>query len=884
MRNSLFLGAAAIALVAPALASAQSTGSIEVEDTAAEEEVVVTGTRANNGVEGIKVPDSTKARQVLTNEFLRRSTPGNTVLNALNIVPGVNFTQSDPFGSAGGNIRIRGFDGNRISLTFDGFPLNDSGNYAIFSNQQLDPELVEEINVNLGATDVDSPTASASGGTINYRTIVPREELSATVAAAAGDFNYTRVFGLIQTGNLTSFGTRAFVSASMARNDKFKGPGRIYKQQYNVGLYQPLGTNGDFFRVSGHYNENRNNFYRNPSLNDLRGTATVPGLVTGVPAVTDISAANPYTLGNDKFSNQQEDAIFGFERDAICVRPTPGPGAQNENNSCANYFNLFQNPSNTGNVRANSRFTLTDKLTLTADGGYQYVLANGGGTTTLAENNARTRGGTPTAAGVDYNSDGDFADTIRFYTPNNTNTNRYTFTSSLIYDLTDQHRVRIAYTYDRAKHRQTGEWGYLDAIGNPESPFSGRNARPVLTADGFQIQQRDRTSVALLNQISGQYVGKFFDNRLTIDLGLRAPFFERELETFCPVQARDGFAYCTSEAILPVGSAIPGTAGSPAIPATPTTPAVPAVPATAANTTPVFVNQGVNLALIPARARPVYAPFAANYKYDKLLPNVGFVYRFAGALDGASIFGSYAKGISNPRTDNLYRAPVVTVEPESTDSFDLGLRYTTSRVQAQATGWYITYKNRIVTSFDQDQGISVDRNVGSVESYGIDASISFRPIDAVALTAFGSYTFAELQDDLFLGNNAAGTAVFAPTAGKKVVETPEFQFGGRAQVELGPVEIGATAKWVDDRFVTDVNDVVSPSYTLVDLDARLSLEQFGLPRTFFQLNVQNLFDEFYFGNLSTQLAAGTIGGFAGANPNFSVGFPRTFTAGLNIEF
>jgi iron complex outermembrane receptor protein len=863
MRYQFLLGAAVAALAIPATANAQSTGSIAVDETAGAEEVVVTGSRTDNGVEGIKVPDGTKARQVLTNEFLRRTTPGNTVLDSLNVVPGVNFTQSDAFGSAGGNIRIRGFDGNRISLTFDGFPLNDTGNYAIFSNQQLDPELVQEINVNLGATDVDSPTASASGGTINYRTIVPREELSATIAAAAGDFDYTRVFGLLQTGNLTSFGTRAFLSASTSRNDKFKGAGEINKQQYNVGIYQPIGNNGDFFRVSGHYNQNRNNFYRNPGLGDFR---TSTGLAGAIPAATDISAGNPYTLGgDDKFSGAERDAIFAFERDQLCVRPAPGAGAQNEGTVCGNYFNLFQNPSNTGNVRANSRFTLTDRLTLTADAGYQYTLANGGGTTTLAENSARVRGGSATAAGVDYNGDGDVLDTIRFYTPNNTNTRRYTFTSSLIYDISDEHRVRIAYTFDRGRHRQTGEWGFLDPAGNPENPFSGRNARPVLDAAGFQIQQRDRLSIALLNQVSGQYVGKFFEDRLTVELGLRAPFFERKLETFCPIQARDGFAYCTSEPIRAVGSAIP---------ATPTT----------ANNFPVFVNQGVNLTTIPANARPLYAPFKTTYKYDKLLPNLGFVYRFGESVPGLSLFGSYAKGFSSPRTDNLYRAPLVDVEPETTNTFDLGLRYTTRQVQAQLTGWYIGYQNRIVTSFDQDQGISVDRNVGSVESYGVDAGITFRPIEQLALTAFGSYINAELQDDLLLGNNTAGTAVFAPTKGKFVVETPEFQFGGRAQVTLGPVEIGATAKWVDDRFATDVNDVIVPSYTLVDLDARFSLESLGLRRTFFQVNVRNLFDEFYFGNLSTQLAAGTINGIAGANPSFSVGFPRTFSAGFNIEF
>lgn len=877
MRNSLFLGAAAIALIAPAMAHAQSTGSIDIEETAEAEEVVVTGTRADNGVEGIKVPDGTKARQVLTNEFLRRGSPGNTVLDALNIVPGVNFTQSDPYGSSGGNIRIRGFDGNRISLTFDGFPLNDSGNYAIYPNQQLDPELVQEINVNLGATDVDSPTASAAGGTINYRTIVPSEELSATLAASAGDFDFTRVFGLIQTGNLTSFGTRAFVSASTTRNDKFKGPGGIYKQQYNVGLYQPIGSNGDFIRVSGHYNENRNNFYGNPSVSNLRtlfnvGGATPIPLAGGTPP--GISTDTPFRLG--RLTEAQEDALFGFDNDQFCNRPTPVRGtAQRETTTatgttplCTNYFNVRVNPSNTGNVRLNSRYSLAEKLTLTLDAAYQYTLAHGGGITVLGESSARARGSLGAASpGVDYNGDGDVLDTVQFFTPNITNTNRYTLISSLIYNITDDHRVRLAYTFDRARHRQTGEWGFLQSNGNPENIFSGRNGRPVLAADGFQIQQRDRRSIALLNQVAGQYVGKFFNDTLTVDLGLRVPFFERDLETFCPIEARgSGFAQCTSQPILPRGSTVPTTG--------------------AAGSVPIFVNQGDNFAALPTPALPLFPAFAANYKFDAVLPNVGFVYRFTDqGIDGLSMFGSYAKGLSSPRTDNLYRAPVVEVNPEKTDSFDLGLRYTTRRVQAQATGWYIKYKNRIVTTFDNDPespnfGTSLDRNVGEVESYGADVGLTFRPIDQVALTAFGSYTLAELQSDVPLT-----ATIFAPTAGKQVVETPKYQFGGRAQVELGPVDVGVQGKYVGRRFATDVNDVIVPSYTLVDLDARLNLEQFGLRRTFLQLNVRNLFDEFYFSNISTQINAGNIGGQNnGQNPNFTVGYPRTFSAGFNVEF
>jgi iron complex outermembrane receptor protein len=67
---------------------------------------------------------------------------------------------------------------------------------ATSSSTRADPQ----VNVSLGSTDVDSPTASAAGGTINYLTIIPREELGATLSASIGEDNFHRVFGLIETG------------------------------------------------------------------------------------------------------------------------------------------------------------------------------------------------------------------------------------------------------------------------------------------------------------------------------------------------------------------------------------------------------------------------------------------------------------------------------------------------------------------------------------------------------------------------------------------------------------------------------------------------------------------------------------------------------------
>ena len=426
---------------------AQSTGSQEIDDAPAVEAVVVTGQRGPRNVDGlIQAETAPKARSTVTEEFIATQPAGQTIFQTLNIVPGLNFVNNDPYGSSGGNVRLRGFDGNRISLTFDGIPLNDTGNYAIFTNQQLDPELITRANVNTGTTDVDSPTASATGGTINYVTRRPEKEFGGTIVGSVGSFDYRRIFGRLESGEFGPWGTTAFAAASYTNYDKFRGPGELEKKQYNARVYQSLSGN-NFVSLAGHWNENRNNQYNNITLADIR--------------------ANGY----------------GFDQDKQCIRATPTAGTiQNETTgntvvtsqdvtrtatSCTSYFNVRINPSDTGNLRGQSAFDLGRGFRLTFDPYAQYTLANGGGFTVINERDDRLdqAGGTGTITGgtvvgggpgVDLNGDGDTLDQVMTYSPNNTNTRRYGFTSSLIWDLNDDHRLRAAWTMDYGQHRQTG--------------------------------------------------------------------------------------------------------------------------------------------------------------------------------------------------------------------------------------------------------------------------------------------------------------------------------------------------------------------------------------------------------------------------------------------
>jgi hypothetical protein len=200
-------------------ALAQSTGTDAIEESM--NEVVVSATRVRNiGI--VSEQTAPKSRISLSGEYLQSQTPGNTLFQGLNQIPGVNFTNSDPYGNSGGNLRLRSFDGSRVSVTFDGVPLNDSGNYALFTNQQLDPELVDRVDVNLGTTDVDSPTASATGGTISYKTKKPTDDMGGEATLSGGDFNYKRAFARFDTGQFGPLGTKAFIAASYTDYDKFK--------------------------------------------------------------------------------------------------------------------------------------------------------------------------------------------------------------------------------------------------------------------------------------------------------------------------------------------------------------------------------------------------------------------------------------------------------------------------------------------------------------------------------------------------------------------------------------------------------------------------------------------------------------------------------------
>ncbi|GAA0534107.1 iron complex outermembrane receptor protein [Rhizomicrobium palustre] len=887
-------------------AFAQSTGTQDVET------VTVTGTRMNlNGL--MNAAPVAKEKSVITSDFLKTQTAGQTIFQALNFMPGVNFTNNDPYGTSGGSIRMHGQDGNHISLTLDGMPLNDTGNYAIYTNQMLDSEVVDRISALQGATDVDSPTAAATGGVIAITSDKPHDEFGGEAVVSFGEFNSQRYFGRIDTGAFGPFGTTAFGSFSYQSNDKFKGAGYLKKIQGNLKIYQDMGDLG-WFSLAGHWNVNRNNNIYSPYYTPDT-TGFDPKVASQIEVIKNPNGGG--YIANPLFANSSSSySADGWDRDYTnqCVYNRVQTPAQIANKNapadntspaaapkagvadytmttCGNYYKTRINPSDTGNIRFSSLWRLLPGLTATLDANFQYTLATGGTTTNnLSETDSKLIGTTVKAAtpattttpfgciagvGCDLNGDGDVKDTVEVQSPSVTNTRRYGLSSSLIYRLTDTQTFQVAYTLDWGLHRQTGRNGLINGLNgfyNPFGPVANDGAQAVISADGTPVRYRDRKSYAVMNQIGFDWEGDWLDGMVQTTVGFRNPWFERRLNQYCYEQAGSSTAFCTTQTMGYYNAALNYYTVS-ATPGAKDTKYV--GPSDGSGKT----NSNFNL--------------QSTLRYSKFLPHLGLT--FAPLGKEHQFFTTYTQELAAPRTDNLYTATnsVTTdattpfrftagTKPETSTTYQIGYRYLGEDLQAALILWNSQVHNRIVSSYEISTNTYFDHNVKGVNFSGFDFESNYKATEDLTLYANVGYVRARITENIAVGGG------FANTLNKQLSETPKWSMSGRASYDITKWwNIGVGAKYVGRRNQTEDNNAFVPDYYTVNLDSKFDLDDVGLTNSDLRFNVDNLFNKHYFGSMSnyTCWTPGTTPTSGCTSiPYANIGNPRTFSTALTLRY
>lgn len=272
--------------------------------------------------------------------------------------------------------------------------------------------------------------------------------------------------------------------------------------------------------------------------------------------------------------------------------------------------------------------------------------------------------------------------------------------------------------------------------------------------------------------------------------------------------------------------------------------------------------------------------------YNILLPTAGAGYRLS---DSVYIHASYGKNFIRPYAYmpiiNLYnnnravfQAATIGLDDlfagydmEESDSFDLGVRFTTAWFDIAPTLFYAKHKNLLTTVYDPRVNLSYNQNVGKATGYGLDLESNFYLHDNLTLFINPTYAILEYDEDItYQGQNIA-------SKNHQVVDTPEIMVRCGVIFNWKNLEIIPTVRYTGKRYGDVRHQEKIASFTVVDLRATYSLRNIFFENDIkLSFDLMNIFDKKYVSNIiaSDYDRGGNASYYAGAP--FSAVFSAAF--------
>ena len=321
------------------------------------DEVVVTAERFGAGL--------TRATFTLGAEDIQERPLGAEITQALVKVPGVQVSTGDARGgSFSFEIYMRGLSDEQIGLTLDGIPTGDSRfNGGSPPQRFIESSNIGKITVSQSAGDIGAPSRFALGGFIDFATDAPRQDFGATVEGGLGSFDFRRLYGRIDSGQIAP-GLSGYLTYSHQENDVWAGRESrgSERDHYELKVVKDF-DNGSFVKARVSYNDQKDNDFNIVTKGEFeaapRSDRALDAL-TGIPAkdidfggalggwrkdwlaylnghfaLTDAVSldVNPYyqTLDGESFRYQDRQriltggnprAVTGYNANGGAVRPT----------------------------------------------------------------------------------------------------------------------------------------------------------------------------------------------------------------------------------------------------------------------------------------------------------------------------------------------------------------------------------------------------------------------------------------------------------------------------------------------------------------------------------------------------------------------------------
>lgn len=272
---------------------------------------------------------------------------------------------------------------------------------------------------------------------------------------------------------------------------------------------------------------------------------------------------------------------------------------------------------------------------------------------------------------------------------------------------------------------------------------------------------------------------------------------------------------------------------------------------------------------------------------DWFQPHVGLNYKMGGGLEAFAGFTQVTRAFQASTTAGPFSSTQAgfdaikdTIKPESSDTFEAGLRYNTGVINATLAGYYVDFRDRLLvipTAVGIVGATNALQNVGSVRALGIEAAVDVKLPGGFGAFASYSYNDTTYRDDVVI--TTGGVTTVRATAGKTVTDAPKHLLRGELSYDSDTVFGRVGVNYMSKRYFTYTNDQSVPGRALVDATLGYRLDIGQRQPIELQLNAVNLFDKRYVATI------GSNGfGFSGDNQTLLAAAPRQVFVTLKAGF
>jgi iron complex outermembrane receptor protein len=457
--------------------------------------VSVTGEGDKLGAGTIIQEEGTKARSTAARASIDKQRSTANPFQLISLLPGVNTSSQDATGLFGGSLRVRGFNSDQMGFTVDGAPVNDSGNFAVFPQEYVDAENLEEVFVTQGSADNEAPHVGATGGNIGIVSSNPLDKFRFRFQVTGGQLSLNKTFFRVDTGLLGNF--KAFLSYSDATVNKWKGTGKADRQHIDFKAAYNLGK-GSSLQFTALWNDATNNNIRSLSrANIAAGGTRLDYATVWIPDPAAVAGTAQTT-------------------------PTRVDG----------YWTIPVNPFKNAVVTAKGWFAITPQLRADIEPYFWYGFGNGNGPAPTVVTLREGTGTTALGGGLrDINGDGDRLDTVSVFRSSVTQTFRPGVTVKLNYQW-NNHRIVGGYWFERARHRQTQPAIKLNTDGSVANYFLDDESLWVRRVDGSAYQGREQRTISTASSFFLQDTISLMNDKLILTPSIKVPTIERDFTNF----------------------------------------------------------------------------------------------------------------------------------------------------------------------------------------------------------------------------------------------------------------------------------------------------------------------------------------------------------------